>query len=601
MVLRRNLFVPVMLAGLAVAPVLSQALRHGTSAVPHSAASAQTGNTLGSLEAPVSIVMFADLECPYSAATFPILMQLVKSDATHIHLTVKHFPLNIHDNADLAAEAVEAAGAQGEYFHMAALIQANQKQMGRDQYIHYAKFLHLDVASFSRDLDEHRFRAKVQGDFAEGIALGVHATPTVMINGRMFNGAQSADVLKEAIRVSLAEAPASNAVQTATAVSLPPVDMTALMLDPTATRGPANAPVTIVEFTDFQCPFCRRASEPVAQLLEQSGTSVHYVFRNFPLDFHDRAELAAEAAMAARAQGKFWEMHDLLFAHQKDLGRQTFIDLAEQLHLDVARFTSDLDSGKYKAEIAADRALGVEADVNGTPAFFINGRRIDGALSLPELEQAVALANSTGQPAQAVAASSEGGQPRTSTLIAGQRNAPVTLTWFSDIQTSSAARMGQLVRQLAGVSSDELTTASGTASTSASKVRVLFKYYAVTGHKAAPFAHLALVEADAQGRFWQLYDALTAHHFTGDSAADRAAILSASKSVGLDISKVEAAMSAGLDAADLRADTAEAEWRGIRGVPTLYINQIRVDGLQSPALYASYIRQALVQETASGN
>jgi len=595
--IRQRLFTSIFFLALAVAPALSQPPKNAAFEVPHSIAPVQADNTLGSLEAPVSIEMFTDLECPYSAATFPIVQQLVQSDPAHIHLTVKQFPLDIHSGAELAAEAVEAAGAQGEYFRMTDLIQANQKQMGRDQYIHYAQFLHLDVAIFTRDLDGHRFRAKVQGDLAEGTALGVHLTPTILINGRALHGAQSAEALKDAIRASLAEVTKNDPAQTAVAVSLPPVDMTALTRDPTATRGSVHAPVTIVEFTDFQCPFCRRASEPITQLLEQSGTPVRFVFRNFPLDFHDHAELAAEAAMAARAQGKFWEMHDLLFAHQKDLGRQTFIDLAEQLHLDIARFTSEIDGGKYKAEIAADRALGVEADVNGTPAFFINGRRIDGALSLPELEQAVVLANSTGQHMEAVAAASESGQTRTSTLIAGQKNAPVTLTWFSDIQTSSAARMGQLVRQLANISSEKVAANPGTAS----KVRVLFKYYAVPGHKAAPIAHLALVEAADQGRFWQLYDTLTAVHFTGDSTTDRAAILSAAKSAGLDVSRVEAAMSDGLDAADLRADTAEAEWRGIRGVPTLFVNQIRIDGLQSPAIYTNYIRQALAQETASGN
>jgi protein-disulfide isomerase len=575
----RAIAVTVVIAGLS--PLLSLAQ------VSKPALETQAANTLGSLDAPVSIVIFTDFECPFSAATFPIVQQLAQSDPTHIHLTVKQFPLSIHKDSELAAEAVEAAGAQGEYFRMAGLIQANQKQMTREQYLHYAEFLHLDMAAFSRDLDEHRYRAKIQGDLAEGNALGVHATPTLLINGRTFTGSQSADLLTAAIRSSLKEAAKSDSTQLL--ASLPPVDMTTLVHDPTEARGPVDAPVTIVEFTDFECPFCRRASLPIALLLQQSGTPVRYVFRNFPLDFHEHAELAAEAALAARAQGKFWPMHDLIFSNQKDLSRQGLITLAEQLHLDVARFTNEIDTGKYKAEIAADRALGVEANVNGTPAFFINGRRIDGALTLPELTQAVALAGPSRQGGQAVASSAESTLPRTATLVAGRRNAPVTLTWFADIQTSSAAHMGQLVRQLAGESEAD------------SKVKVVFKYYAAPGHAAAPFAHLALVEAAAQGRFWQLYDALTAVRFTSDTAADRAAIVSAAKTAGLDVARVEVAMSAGLDAADLRADTAEAEWRGIRGVPTLFVNQIRIDGLQSPALYADYIAKALAKGPTSGN
>jgi protein-disulfide isomerase len=595
--LRRGLAVPALLAGLAFASVPGRAAQGVATAkgLP-SAAAARIPNTLGSPDAPVSIVVFTDLECPFSAATFPIVQQLVEADPTRVHLTVKQFPLPIHPDAGLAAEAVEAAGAQGKFFAMTDLIQANQKQMSRSQYLHYAQFLHLNLAAFSRDLDEHRFHAQVQADIDEGVALGVRATPTLLINGRTFTGSQDAATLIGAIRAGLDEAAKNDSARAAVvAPSLPPVDMAALARDPVAERGPANAPVTIVEFTDFECPFCRRSSEPIGQLLEQNPAQVRFIFRNFPLDIHDHAEQAAEAALAAGAQGKFWPMHDLLFAHQKDLSRQALIGLAEQLHLDVARFTNDLDTGKYKSEIAADRALGVQANVNGTPAFFVNGRRIDGALTLPELEQAVALANADPHGAQAVASSSESGPRRTSVLIAGPRNAPVTLTWFSDIQTSSAARMGQLVRQLAGVS------AEASAASSASGVRVIFKYYAVPGHTAAPFAHLALVEAAAEGRFWPLYDTLTALHFTGNTAADRAAILSAAKLAGLDVPRVQGAISAGLDAADLRDDTSEAEWRGIRGAPTLFINQVRVDGLQSPKLYAAYIRKALAEDTSSGN
>jgi protein-disulfide isomerase len=579
---RRTLAFAILLASLSSLLTLAQALKP----VPVT----QTYNTIGSLDAPVSIVIYTDLECPYSAATFPVVQQLVESDPAHIHLTVRQFPLSFHKDAEFAAEAVEAAGAQGQYFRMAGLIQANQKQMTRDQYMHYAEFLHLDMAAFTRDLDEHRYRAKVQGDLAEGNALGVHATPTLLINGRTLTGSQTADLLSTTIRASLNEAAKGDATQVlSSSASLPPVDMTALVRDPTEWRGPADAPVTIVEFTDFECPFCRRASLPIALLLQQSGTPVRYVFRNFPLDFHAHAELAAEAALAARAQGKFWQMHDLLFSNQKNLSRQSLINLAEQLHLDVARFTNEIDAGKYKAEIAADRTLGVQADVNGTPAFFINGRRVDGALTLPELTQAVALAGSSRQGAQAIASTTESSLPHTSTVVAGRQKTPVTLTWFADIQTSSAARMGQLVRQLAGDSGAD------------AKVRVVFKYYAAPGHVAAPFAHLALVEAAAEGRFWQLYDALTAVHFTSDTIADRAAIVSAAKAAQLDASRVEAAMSAGLDAADLRADTAEAEWRGIRGVPTLFVNQIRIDGLQSPSLYTDYIAKALAQTPSSGN
>lgn len=565
---------------------------------PASPPAKPAANTLGDLDAPVSIVIYTDLECPFSAAMFPVVHQLVQSDSKHIHLTVKQFPLPIHPHATLAAEAVEAAGAQGKYFTMAELIQANPRQMDRDQYLHYAALLHLDVPTFAHDLDSHRYFEKIRGDLAEGRALGIDSTPTLLINGHVLSGSQRPKDLTEILRTSLAEASENKAELAADAgLELPPVQMADLVRNPTATRGPADAPVTIVEFTDFQCPFCRRAATPLGQFLAESGTPVRYVFRNFPLDFHEHAELAAEAALAARAQGRFWEMHDLLFANQQDLSRQGLINLASQIHLDMGRFTNDLDSGKYRAEIGADRALGVQADVNGTPAFFINGRRIDGALSLPELNQAVALAVQNAP--HGIQATADTGVTRTANRIAGAKDAPVTLTWFSDLQTSSALRMGQLVRQILKASTDEASTPAGSDSGAQasghikSKVRVLFKLYALPGHTAAPLAHLALVAAAAQGHFWPLYDVIATLHFTGEATQDRAAILAAAKSAGFDPASIDSAMNAGLDAPDLRADTAEAEWRGVRGAPTLYINDVRVDGIQSPALYAGYIKKAL--------
>lgn len=552
-------------------------------------------NSLGDLDSPVSIVVFADLECPFSAATFPVLQQLVEKDPAHIHLIVKQFPLSIHEHAELAGEAADAAGAQGKYFEMADLIQANQRQMTRAQYLHYARYLHLDVKEFARDLDEHRYRASVKSDLAEGVALGVNSTPTLLINGRMLKGSQSPEALEAAIQQSLAPADRARPAEDSNG-ELAPVDMSQLARDPTAERGSPSAPITIVEFADFQCPFCRRAEEPLAQLLAQPGAPVRYIFRNFPLDFHEHAELAAEAALAARAQGKFWQMHDLLFANQRDLSRDKLIQIAADLHLDVARFSSDLDSGKYKADVAADRLLGVNANVNGTPTFFINGRRMDGALSLAELNQAIALASAgaAGSRGQ-VNAGPASPVDRTSVLIGGDRNAPVTLTWFSDIQTAAAARMGQLMQQVAGLAPVGPADGSADGRPNRSNVRVIFKFFAVPGHSAAPLAHLALVNAAAQGKFWQLYDALVALRFTGNPDQDRAAIVRAAKFTGLDSGQIEQAMDAGPRAAVLVDDAAEAEWRGIHGAPTLFINQFRVDGVQSASLYDSYIQRALAE------
>jgi len=140
--------------------------------------------------------------------------------------------------------------------------------------------------------------------------------------------------------------------------------------------GPENAKVTIVEFSDFQCPFCSRAANVVHQVKEKYGDKVRFVFRQFPLPMHGDAHLAAQASLAAHQQGKFWEYHDLLFANQKALTRSALEDYAKQASLDLGQLKKGLDDPAIKAAVDADVKLGEELNVNGTPTVFINGKRV---------------------------------------------------------------------------------------------------------------------------------------------------------------------------------------------------------------------------------
>jgi protein-disulfide isomerase len=140
--------------------------------------------------------------------------------------------------------------------------------------------------------------------------------------------------------------------------------------------GPANAKVTVVEFSDFQCPFCSRAANAVEQLRTKYGDKVHFVFRQFPLSFHQNAHTAAEASMAAKAQGKFWEFHDKLFANQQKLDRASLEGFAKEVGLDVAKFKKALDDKTYAPAVDAEQKLGEEVAVDGTPTMFLNGSRI---------------------------------------------------------------------------------------------------------------------------------------------------------------------------------------------------------------------------------
>lgn len=140
--------------------------------------------------------------------------------------------------------------------------------------------------------------------------------------------------------------------------------------------GPADAKVTVVEFSDFQCPFCTRAASVVHQIKEKYGDKVRFVFRQYPLPMHGDAHVAAQASLAAHQQGKFWEFHDLLFANQRALTRPSLEDYAKQLNLNVAQLKKALDDQALKAAVDADVKLGEEVNVNGTPTVFINGKRV---------------------------------------------------------------------------------------------------------------------------------------------------------------------------------------------------------------------------------
>jgi protein-disulfide isomerase len=157
-------------------------------------------------------------------------------------------------------------------------------------------------------------------------------------------------------------------------------------------RGPIDAPVTVVEYGDFECPYCGQAEPVVRELLRDFG-DVRYVWRHVPLnDVHPRAQLAAEAAEAAADQGAFWEMHDLLLAHQDALRPSDLIGYAEQLGLDVERFTDALREHAGAARVADDVDSADLSDVSGTPTFFINGRRHYGAYDTATLSAAVKAA-----------------------------------------------------------------------------------------------------------------------------------------------------------------------------------------------------------------
>ncbi|MEE2672329.1 MAG: thioredoxin domain-containing protein [Myxococcota bacterium] len=144
-------------------------------------------------------------------------------------------------------------------------------------------------------------------------------------------------------------------------------------------RGKASAPVKIVEWSDFQCPFCRRVGPTLDQIEKEYGDKVQIAFKHMPLSMHAKARPAHAAAEAAAMQGKFWEMHDKIFADQRGMSEEKYLQYAAELGLDTEKFKKDAASDKVEKRIAADSVEGSKLGVTGTPAFFVNGRFLSGA------------------------------------------------------------------------------------------------------------------------------------------------------------------------------------------------------------------------------
>jgi protein-disulfide isomerase len=179
-------------------------------------------------------------------------------------------------------------------------------------------------------------------------------------------------------------------MKTAPANSIPISKLTRPVAGRDHIQGPIDAPIALVEYGDYECPFCGEAYPIIKAIQDRLGDSLCFAFRNFPLaNMHPHAENAAEAAEAAGAQGEFWGMHDLLFENQDALELDDIANYAAELGLDISRFISEVLNHTYAARVREDFKSGVRGGVNGTPSFFINGERYDGARGLDPLLDAL--------------------------------------------------------------------------------------------------------------------------------------------------------------------------------------------------------------------
>lgn len=347
----------------------------------------------GRADARVTLVEFSDYECPFCSRAHATVQQLQQRYGDKLRVVMKNNPLPMHPHAQPAALAALAAGEQGKFWEYHDVLFAHQRELDDASLERYAKEAGLDVARWKRSLADPRLAERIRQDQALSARLGANGTPAFFINGRQLVGAQPVETFQALIDEELQkpaqpyEAIIARGVDGPPAAAEPAVQRIEVGTSPA--RGPKDAPVTLVVFSDFECPFCGRAEPTVHQLENEYQGKLRVVFKNQPLPMHANARPAALAALAANEQGKFWEFHDVLFDNQRALDRASLEKYAQQAGLDVGRFRAALDSGKFDAQLSADMAEASRVGVTGTPTFFINGRQLVGAQPVEQFRRLI--------------------------------------------------------------------------------------------------------------------------------------------------------------------------------------------------------------------
>ncbi|MBX3270209.1 MAG: thioredoxin domain-containing protein [Sandaracinaceae bacterium] len=366
----------------------------------------------GAAEPLVTLVVFTDFECPYCQQMAEVFDELLAAHPDALRVHHRHLPLPMHERAMDAAMAVEEARAQrgvDGFWAMHDAILESPDALHDRGLSRLAAGLGLDAGAVRDAIRFQRHAARVEDDLGVADRAGVRGTPTYFLNGRMILGALSlaelgavfeeeASLARQAMargvprrllyaaamRESLERAPSREALERERArIRLDRRVLYAVPIDGRPQRGAADAPVTIVMFSDFECPWCGSVVPTLEALDARYPDQLRYVFRHNPLPGHARARPAARAAMEAYAQQGdegFWRMHDVLVENRRALGRHDLAVYAEELGLDLARFEAAVAGTEHDAAIDADIALARRLGARSTPTFYVSGRVIEGAV-----------------------------------------------------------------------------------------------------------------------------------------------------------------------------------------------------------------------------
>ena len=576
----------------------------------------------GAENALVTIIEYSDFECPFCSRVNPTMKQIFDAPeyAGKVRVIFKQNPLPFHKNAQLAGEASLAAHAQGKFWEMHDKLFENQKALTRPDLEKYATEIGLDMVKFKEALDKNTYKEAVAKDLADAGKAGVRGTPHFLVNGKAISGAQPFEAFKTVIDAEIKEmetltkggkslsdalgerikanfkAEAADAKPAAPA-GPDPSDELFVPVGNSPVKGNATAPVTIVVFSEFQCPFCSRVEGTIKELQTKYGNDIRIVWKNNPLPFHDKAEPAARAGIAAAAQGKFWELHDKMFANQQALGAEDIKKYATELGLNMARFEADMNAPSAAATVKEDQALATRLAARGTPHFFINGFRLRGAQPAPKfieiIDRELARAKAkiaSGTPAagvyDALQASANKGEAKMlagSAPAAGKPEAPkapvkipvgkepskgpadakVTIVEYTDFQCPFCSRFATNL--------DEAIKGNP-------NVRVVLKQFPLPFHNNADIAAQAGLAAHAQGKFWEMHDKM----FANQQKLSRPDLEGYAQEIGLNMATFKNALDQGTYAQQVKDETAEGQKFGVQGTPSWFVNGVFQSGALPP-------------------
>lgn len=599
---------------------------HSQAVIPVSAADPQWGNG----DAPVTIVEISDFECPFCSRVNPTLNQ-VKAEygPEKVRIVWKHHPLPFHKKArgaHEAAAAVHAIAGDEAFWKFHDLAFANRQNLSEDSYKKWAKEIGVDEAKFAEALSSKKYAAKVDEDMALARKIGATGTPAFRINGVTLTGAQPFEKFKEVIDQQLAEAQkliasgtkAVDVYPTLVAQNVksgpsaaqerqePPQDNTVWALpvyedDPV--RGPQDALVTIVLFSEFECPFCKRVGDTVDKIFETYGNDVRLVWKDNPLGFHPRATPAANLARAVyKAKGNqgFWETHDKLFASQPKLDDAALEEIGKSSGVPWNVLQDAIKNNKYADKFEQSQDLAMDFEARGTPHFFVNGVRLAGAQPFEkfkavideQIKQAKALVDKGTPRAKVYEELIKNGKtppapekkdvpaPPADSPYKGNKNAKIIIQEFSDFECPFCSRVNPTLEQVLKEFGND--------------VKIVWRSMPLPFHKNAPLASEAAHEIYLQKgdkAFWDFHDKLFASQ-KAPGGIERANLEKFAEELGADLTKFKKALDERTHQARVEADVKTANTAGINGTPAFVINGYFVSGAQPFGAFKKAIKLA---------